>query len=368
MRGSPSVRLRGSDIFRYAESSIRRLLPMKRVFVTGAPGWLGNRLVRGLSEGIADVPGLPVAEQIQCLVLPGMDTTELRAFPRVALVAGDVTKPETLRGVLAGCDTVIHAVGLIHPKRIRDLYLVNTEGVRNVLGEAIRSGVRRMVLVSSNSPAGINRSRNLPFTEESPYHPYLHYGRSKMLAEEIMREARDAGRIESVIIRPCWFYGPGQPQRQSEFFRMIQSGRPPLFGTGMNLRSMSYIDHVVQGCVLAATVDCAAGQTYWIADAQPYTTLEIYETIAGLLEVPKLRPIRIPSIGAAACRVADTLFQACGIYHQKLHVAGEMDRDIACTVERAQRELGYRPLVTLREGMQRSLDWCRTQGREIPAR
>lgn len=338
---------------------------MQHAFVTGAPGWLGNRLVRGLTAGLDDLPHLPKTQCVRCLVRPNLDVGELRSFPNVEFVTGDITRPETLRGIVNGCDTVIHAAGLIHPKRIEELYAVNTDGVRNVLVEAIRAGVKRFVLVSSNSPAGTNTSRARLFTEDMPFNPYKHYGRSKMLAEQLVHAAGQSGRIETVVIRPCWFYGPGQPSRQSEFFRMIKSGRPPLFGSGENLRSMSYIDHVVQGLILAATVPQAAGQTYWIADARPYTTREIYETVAQLLEVRELAYLRIPSFACSLFEGADTLLQAFGRYHTKVHVAGEMDKDIACSIEKAKRELGFRPVVDLCEGMRRSIAWCRANGQGI---
>jgi nucleoside-diphosphate-sugar epimerase len=338
---------------------------MRTTFVTGAPGWLGNRLVRGLVTGLEDLPELPRTQRVRCLVLPGFDVGELRALPNIECINGDITRPETLRGRMDGCDTVIHAAGLIHPKRIQELYAVNTNGVRNVLEEAMRVGVHRFVFVSSNSPAGTNPSRDALFTEDMPFNPYKHYGRSKMHAEQIVNEAHRSGRIEAVIIRPCWFYGPGQPPRQSEFFKMIKAGRPPLFGDGENLRSMSYIDHVVQGLILAATVPRAAGQTYWIADERPYTTREIYETVARLLGVRELAYLKIPNVACTLFEGADTLLQALGRYHTKVHVAGEMNKDIACSIEKAKRELGFRPVVDLREGMRRSIAWCRERGMEI---
>lgn len=146
---------------------------------------------------------------------------------------------------------------------------------------------------------------------------------------------------------------------------MIKTGRPPLFGDGENLRSMSYIDHVAQGLILAATVPQAAGQTYWIADERPYTTREIYGTVAKLLEVQKVAYMRIPGVACTLFEAADTLIQALGRYQIKVHVAGEMNKHIACSIEKAKRELGYRPVVTLEEGMRRSIAWCRERGMDI---
>ncbi len=338
---------------------------MEKVFVTGTPGWLGNQVVKGLIQGLSDFPDLPRASFVRCLVLPGMDTSELQKIPHIEIVKGDITDPETLKGLLNGCDTVLHCAGLIHPKKIQDLYKVNTEGTKNVLHEAIQSGVKRFVAISSNSPAGVNLSREKLMTENDPYQPYKHYGKSKMLAEKILMDAHQSKKIETVILRPCWFYGPGQPARQSEFFVMIKKGHPPLFGDGHNLRSMSYIDHVVQGLILGAIVPKAAGEIYWIADERPYETIEIYQTLAELLEVKNLKFLKIPGIVSECFEIADTILQTLGIYNTKIHVAGEMNKNIACSVEKAKRELGFDPKITLKEGMQRSLSWCRDHGQII---
>ena len=112
----------------------------------------------------------------------------------------------------------------------------------------------------------------------------MNYGRSKMQAEELLRQARDRGEIEVVILRPPWFYGPGQPPRQTTFFSMIKNGKLPLVGGGENLRSMAYVDNIVQGLLLAERVEIAAGRTYWIADQRPYSMNEIVATVADVLE------------------------------------------------------------------------------------
>jgi nucleoside-diphosphate-sugar epimerase len=191
------------------------------------------------------------------------------------------------------------------------------------------------------------------------------YGRSKLLAEQAVQQAHSSGAIETVIIRPCWFYGPGQPARQTRLFRMIRGGRPVIFGTGENLRSMSYVDNVVQGLMLAGKHPTASGKIYWVADERPYTTLEIYECIAQLLHVAKLRPRRVPGLICASLRIADRMLQVTGRYQSEVHVGGEMNLDIACSIQKAQTELGYSPTISLEDGMRRSIDWCRAQGIDI---
>ncbi|MEJ7743385.1 MAG: NAD(P)-dependent oxidoreductase [Nocardioidaceae bacterium] len=120
----------------------------------------------------------------------------------------------------------MHAAGVIHPKRVADFEAVNADGTANVLAAAKKSGVRRLVHVSSNSPFGVNPTPTDVFRHNEPYQPYLGYGRSKMLAEERVRAANGPD-LETVVVRPPWFYGPWQPLRQTTFFRLIRTGRFP---------------------------------------------------------------------------------------------------------------------------------------------
>jgi nucleoside-diphosphate-sugar epimerase len=225
-------------------------------------------------------------------------------------------------------------------------------------------------MVSSNSPCGNNPRYDHVFDESSPYHPYMTYGRSKMLMEQaIWKLHSQENASETVIIRPCWFYGPFQPPRQTEFFTMIRDGKGPLVGSGENRRSMSYIDNLVQGLLLAGNADGVNGKTYWIADKRPYPMKEILDTIESVLRddfsIPcKGTRLKLPSFASEFAGLVDFCMQKAGLYHQKVHVLSELNKTIACSVEKAEKELGYRPVVDLREGMRRSIAWLLEQPAE----
>lgn len=326
-----------------------------KVLVTGAPGWLGTRLVEMLRER---------EKEVKCLVLLEANDTYLKELG-TQIFKGDLTNPETLKGLCDGIKTVFHCAGIIHPNRVRELYEINASGTKNILEEAVKSGVERFIHVSSNSVGGVNLSRDKLMTESDSPRPYKHYGLSKYKAEEFVNQAFKEGKIKSTIVRPCWFYGIRQPERQTRFFKMIKKGNPLVFGDGKNLRSMSYIDNIIDALLLIEQKDISIGKTYWIADERPYSTIEIYQTIANLLDVKDFKPKFVPAFVSTMCEVADTLIQGMGLYIKEIHVAGEMDKDIACSIKKAQEELGYEPKVDLEEGMRRSIEWCRANGIEI---
>jgi nucleoside-diphosphate-sugar epimerase len=340
--------------------------------VTGSTGWLGKRLVRLLAtRGFTHdaLRGLPAAK-VRAMVLPGDDATELRAMgPEVEVMSGDVRHPEDcarfMEGAAGAC--LIHTAGIIHPPRVEDFYRINVEGARNLLAAAENARLRRVVAVSSNSPLGNNPHPDHVFDEKSPYHPYMNYGRSKMLMELAVKQACERGIVETVVVRPPWFYGPDQPPRQTLFFSMIRQGKGPIVGSGNNLRSMGYVDNLCQGLMLAAITERARGETYWIADERPYSMNEIIDTVERLLaeefrmEV-RYKRLRLPGVASEVAMAADWTLQALGLYHQKIHVLSEMNKTIAATVDKAKRDLGYRPEVALEEGMRRSIAWCLEKG------
>jgi len=225
----------------------------------------------------------------------------------------------------------------------------------------------RFVHVSSNSPFGANASSADRFDEDSPYAPYMAYGRSKLEAEQLVRRSFDRGDLATVIVRPPWFYGPFQPERQTQFLSAVRRGRFPLVGPGTQRRSMVYTGNLVQGVMLAERVEAAPGNAYWIADAEPYALQDVLRTVRDALEaeglsVSRRRPLPIPRIAGVVAVKLDGVAQATGRYVQALHVLGELKDTIACDISRARKELGYEPTVALLDGMRASVRWCLARG------
>lgn len=335
--------------------------PVGEVVVTGASGWLGQNLVRALAGG---------RRRIRCLVHHPEEATLLAVVdPAVEPVVGDVRDPVTVDRLFAdvGPATVFHAASVIHPERaVRDFFDVNVGGTQLVVDRARRAGATRLVYVSSNSPFGANPSADHRFDEDSPYHPYLGYGRSKMEAEQIVARAGERGDLATVVVRPPWFYGPHQPVRQSRFFAAVRRGRFPVPGDGSQRRSMVYTGNLVEGLLRAEAAKKAPGRAYWIADAEPYTLRTIIDTVRAALAAEGLavsgRPIPVPAAVSRVAARADAVLQGRGRYVQPLHVLGELGDTIACDIGRARTELGYEPAVSLFDGMRASVRWCLERG------
>lgn len=333
--------------------------------VTGYPGWLTEHLLHALDDDrLGDVAGAAGAGDLsavrwRALVAPGAAP----ATPAAGIedvVEGDIRDPDAVRGAMDGVDLVLHAAGIIHPRRIRELYEINRDGCRNIARAAVDAGVRRLVFVSSNAAAGF-ATPGRPMSEDDEPRPLSHYGRSKLAGEQALWEVLEGSSTEGVVLRPTTFYGPGFPRRQLRAYRMARSGRPLVIGSGRNRVSMIYIDDLVDALRRALWVPGAAAHTCFVADAASYEWQEVFAAMAGAQGV-STRPRRLPGVVASLCGATDRVLSGLGRYSMMVHVAGEATRHMDCRIDRAREVLGFEPTVGLYEGVRRAVTWARDEG------
>lgn len=332
--------------------------------VTGAGGWFGRAFVDLLAGEAAD--------DVRLVVRDPSDVPGLRqALPGAQVYVADLTDEQAAADVFEGLRecTVVHAAGIIHPRRVADFHTVNVEGTRNVVTEALRAGLTRFVHISSNSVIGTNPGPDEAFRDQEPYHPYLGYGQSKMAGELVVTRALAQAGVPAVILRPPWFYGRFQPERQARFLKTVRSGRFPLVGDGRNRRSMVDVDRLAHAAWLALSADTDGVRPYWVADAEPYSMLEVLDAVRQAARLEGLAVtdgvLRLPAIAGRIAYRVDAALQKRGRYQQEIHVAGELDKNIACQVDGAVRELGFQPATDLVEGMRRSYRWGLNNGQDL---
>lgn len=330
--------------------------PVARILLTGVPGWFTARFLDRFTTAYQK------RFKIRCLVLPNQNLAPLIPYgDSIEIVAGDIGRPESLLSAVQGADIVVHAAGLLHVRRIAEFYQINRDGTRNLLQASARANVKRFIFISTNAAQGFAPDGNTRLKEDGACHPRSHYGISKYQAELLVRESHESKILETVILRPGMFYGPPVPQRHIDIFQKIQSGRFPVLGHGRYMRSLTYIDHLVQGVELALEHPRANGQIYYIADRNPYSLIDILEAMASALQVP-LRVWRLPEFLAECACFMDWQLSKMGLYSMPLHLAGESTRHLPCDIRKAETELGYRPTMEIKEGYARAVQWCRQKG------
>ena len=317
-----------------------------KVLVTGAHGFIGSHLVdKLLAEGAS----------VRALVSPWGQLDNLAgALDRLELVRADITQPETLRGVCDEIELVYHAAARVADYGPENAFWqANVQGTENLLREAERAGVKRLVLVSSIAVHRYSGFRDADPRLRPRDGTINAYARSKIAAEDTLQGAG----LEAVIVRPgLWPFGPRDPnfRRVAE---ALKQGLFPLVGGGQAVLNTAYSENLVNGLWLAGTVPQAAGRTYVLADAGAPSWQDVLTELARLLHAPKPRLSLPGSLTEPLGEALERTYALAGLGEPPLtrYRGALMRRDVHFSTAAAEQELGYRPEVSWQEGLARTV-------------
>lgn len=313
---------------------------------------LGRQLVAQLLQrGVA----------VRAYVRPGSDVGALQK-EGVMLAYGDAANGEAMARAVQDVRLIFHAAAYLSvsaPFGGADespLYeAVNVDFTARLLEAAQEAGVWRFVFASSNSVYAPDAP--VPTPEEAPIAPGSAYGRSKVAAEGLVRAFQERG-LATTIVRPAVIYGPGDRYFTPTALRLARLPLLPLVNGGEALFDMVHAHDVARLMIVAAHSEQARGRTY---NAGPGEQTSLRRLAAAYGQV-KGRAPRIVAVSPAAARRFSGLGRRL---LARLAPGAEaamspeglalMERDLHLDMSRAARELGYRPQVTLEEGLRRTL-------------
>jgi dihydroflavonol-4-reductase len=323
-----------------------------RALVTGATGFTGGHLARGLAAR---------GHGVRALVRDPSRAGDLEAAG-IELVTGDIRDRKSLDAASAGVDAVYHIAAVYRQAGLSpDTYrAVNAIAVGEVVEAAARAGARRVVHCSTVGVHG--NIEHPPGNEEAPLEPGDVYQVTKLEGEEIARATGRRLGVEVTIVRPTGIYGPGD-RRLLKLFRGVARGRFPMLGRGDIYYHLTYIDDLVEGFRLCGEHPSAANRTYILAGAEVTTLKELTGVIAGIAGV---RPpwVHLPVwpfwIAGAVCEAVCAPFGIePPLYRRRVDF---YTKSRAFDITRARQEIGYDPRVSLKEGISRTLEWYRQHG------
>jgi len=316
-----------------------------KVFITGATGFIGERLTQHLAgQGV----------RVNALVR-NPDKSRNISRHEVTMISGDIGDIESLRKGMADCDSVYHLAGMTQPwHRDKTIYSrINVEGTRNVLQAASDQSVRKLVFTSTAGVFGPADGDNRNALTE--------YDRTKAQAEELVR-SWDKGNVERVIVNPTRVYGPGQLSVSNTVTKLINRYRLGKWrfvpGDGTQLGNYVLIDDVVRGHVLAMERG-RHGERY-ILGGENRSYRELFDTVAELTG-KRYKLFGVPLWMMMAVARMQLMLTAVGrtpaitpAFARRYHHDWNFNSD------KAQRELGY-TLTPLKQGVGITLEWLERQ-------
>jgi len=313
----------------------------KKVFITGANGFIGRKLAEKFRSVGTNVCGMDMISDIENNI-----------------VQGDLSTPEKWRDTLKDCDLVIHTAAVVSNALNYDqTWQVNVAGSKIVLDEAIACGsVKRFIHLSSVAASGFEATTTIDETIplKTQNHPYRD---TKITSEHLVMNYQSSGLIDCTIIRPSDVYGPGS---RPWVVTPIEEMKRNKFLVPQGMFGPIYIDDLVDGIHLAARQTAGAGQIFILSGDEEVSNHEYFGHLAKMLGKSKA-PILPNRLLATFASVNEFIMNALGktteINPNTIKMLSRPCADYSH--KKATDLLGYKPQVPLKEGMEKCQQWLK---------
>ena len=306
--------------------------------LSGGAGFLGLHLARRLLAG---------GHRVRTLDVVPLGDDELEQS--VEELRGDVRDPASVRELVAGADVVVHAAAALPIQASREtIRSVNVGGTENVLHAARKTGVGRLVFISSTAVYGVPEKH--PIEEDDPLVGVGLYGESKIDAEALCRVAA----VDTTIVRPKTFIGPERLGVFEILFDWIREGcRIYILGRGHNRYQLLAVEDLVEAILRAADAPEAVGETFNVGATEFGTVRsDLQALIDHAGSSSRLRPV--PAKPAEVVLRTLELLRLSPLAEWHYRTA---HKDSFVDVSKAQRLLGWQPRLSNREALIETYDW-----------
>ncbi len=325
---------------------------MKKALITGGGGFVGGAIVRYLLK-----------KGVECRVLGRNTYPELQSLG-VECFQGDIRNISSVDECCKGVDIVFHVAAMAGIwGKWSEYQSINVTGTKNVIAACKNNDAH---LVYTSTPSVVSGNEDICNGDENLPYPHAftcHYAKSKAIAEEAVLASNTAS-LRTTAIRPHLIWGPGDPHIIPRIIERGRSKQLKIVGEGLNLVDISYVDNVAYAHILAAeslvTTGVAAGNAYFISQGEP---VNLWQWINELLVKLNIEPIekkvkyRVAYGVGVALEAMYKVFKPEEEPRMTRFLAQQLAKSHYFSIEKAKRDLGYTPLISTREGMNRLLAW-----------
>lgn len=307
------------------------------VLITGAGGFIGSHLAERLVDEGARVRAFVRYNSRHDVGLLAQLPPDLQAA--IEVVAGDLRDGEAVRAAMAGIDVVFHLGALIaipysylHPREVVE---TNVLGTLNVLMAARDLGTGRVVHTSTSEVYGT--ARYTPIDEAHSLQGQSPYSASKIGADKLCESFHLSFDLPVAVIRPFNTFGPRQSARAiiPTIVSQALSGDTVRLGSLSPKRDLNYVDNTVDGYLAVAASAKAVGEVINIGSGREISIGDLARRIIALT-------------GTKARIVQD---------RQRIRPKRSEVGRLLCDRSKARRLLGWRPRISLEEGLRRTIEW-----------
>ena len=330
---------------------------MEKVLVTGATGFLGNYLIKQLLASGYEVTAL------------GRNKKAGEVLKKLGAIfcEGDFTDKADCAPYFKGVDYVIHAGALSTVwGKWEDFYNTNVIGTKNVCELCVEHGVQRMIYISSPSIySGKEHRFDIKESDYDDKNELNYYIKSKLLSEQVIREFHEKG-LYTVSLRPRGLIGIGDTSLIPRILKANGKIGIPLFNKGENYVDITCVENVAYAALLCIGAEGISGEVFNITNGEPMQFKQILEQfLAAIGERPKY--LKLPF--GLVYGIASLLESVYRVFRKKGEPA--LTKYTVCRlafsqtldISKAKEKLGYRPKITLAEGIKNYGEWWKKHNR-----
>jgi nucleoside-diphosphate-sugar epimerase len=325
----------------------------ERILMTGGSGFIGSHFCRTLERIGTPYVVLDLA--------PPADRTRPDRYVR-----GDVRDARAVREAMRGCTRVLHLAAAHHDHGILEqtYFDVNAGAAETIVREMVASGLRRVCFFSSVAVYGKAETPKRETDEPLPATPY---GASKLAGERVFEASANRGEIDALIVRPSVTFGPSNFANMYSLIRQIEAGRYLHVGDGRNVKSLSYVENLVDFTFWAWSHGRSPLDVYNWVETPDMSSAAIASTLSELLgkSIPRVRlPLSLALAAALPIELGLTLVgRSATITRARVRKLAAESTHFSADKARSE---GYVAPVVLTEGLKRTIAWYLETGRSAP--